>query len=245
MRMSPRLLTLLMTFCAAAPALGRERLVTVDKDLREVRVACDALRVDVPLEFFCVVRGTSDHETVLRTKARPAEIHAALLGLGIEPGTPLRDVPGTNRFLPPSGPPIRVEAEWQRDGRTVRERAGRLIRDVKTHRPMDNRPFVFVGSKFLDDGQYAADVTGQIVSLVNFEYTVLDVPQVASNANEMLEWEVDPDVAPPPGTAVTMILTVIGDGAGPAAATRPATASASEIPRKSWKLPSQRAAKLK
>ena len=130
------MLTFLLLAPVAAPVVAQDKLVTVDKDKREIRVACQALRVDIPLEFFCVVSGTSDHETVLRTKARPADIHAALLGLGVEPGTPLRNVPGTRRFLPPGGPPVRVEAEWQQDGRTVRRRAGRLMRDVKTHAPM-------------------------------------------------------------------------------------------------------------
>ena len=69
-------------------------------------------------------------------------------------------------------------------------------------------------------------MTGQIVSVVNFENTVLDVPAVVSNANETLEWEVDPDAAPAAGTPVTMILTVIGDDL----TSRPATAPAPEIP---------------
>ena len=34
------------------------------------RVLCEALRVDMPLEFFCVVRGTADHEAVLRTNPK-------------------------------------------------------------------------------------------------------------------------------------------------------------------------------
>ena len=214
--------------CPSRPAAAQgaaEPLLSVDRDRREVRVACQALRVDMRLEFFCVGVGGPDHETVLRTKVRPAEIHAALLGLGVEPGQPLRNVPGTRQFLPPSGPPIRVEVEWQQDGRLVRERAGRLIRDVRTGRPMPNQPFVFVGSKFTDDGQYAADLTGQVVSLVNFEFTTIDVPRLASNANETLEWETNPDVAPPAGTPVTMILTALAADAVPATepATRPAT----------------------
>jgi hypothetical protein len=32
------------------------------------------------------------------------------------------------------------------------------------------------------------------------------VPQLASNSNETLEWEYNPDVVPPPGTPVTMII---------------------------------------
>ena len=240
---APRLVALLILLSAARVGLAQdaaEKLVTIDKDKREVRVACEALRVDMPLEFFCVSVGGPDHESVLRTKARPAAVHAALLGLGIEPGRPLRNVEGTRTFLPPTGPPVRIEAEWRVDGRVVRERAGRLVRDVKTGGPMPNKPFVFVGSRFIDDGRYAADLTGQLVSLVNFESTVIDVPELASSANETLEWETNPDVAPPRGTPVTMILTVVGEGdATPPAtptATRPATKPVTRLDalRREW-----------
>ena len=38
----------------------------------------------------------------------------------------------------------------------------------------------------MDDGVYAADVTGYIVSIVNFDLSLIDVPALARNANETL-----------------------------------------------------------
>ena len=78
--------------------------------------------------------------------------------------------------------------------------------------------WVFDGSRLLPDGRYAADLTGYVVSIVNFDLTMIDVPELASNANETLEWEYDPDWVPTKGTAVTMII----EPAGAPAATRPA-----------------------
>ena len=212
--LAPLIVALLLL---ASPAAAQ---VEIDREAREVRVACEALRVDMPLEYVCVVAGTADHESLLRTRAVPSAIHAGLLALGLEPGRPLRFNEAAQRWIAPSGPPVRIEVEWEQDGRTRRERVGRLVRGVETGEPMPPRTFVFVGSRPFDDG-YAADATGQVVSLVNFEYPVLDVGELASSANETLEWETDPDAAPPAGTAVTMILSPIGDD--PAPATRPAT----------------------
>ena len=48
----------------------------------------------------------------------------------------------------------------------------------------------------MPDGKYAADLTGSVVSIVNFDLTMIDVPELASNANETLEWEFNPDVCP-------------------------------------------------
>ena len=208
----------------ASPALAQ---VEIDRDAREVRVACEALRVDMPLEYVCVVAGTADHESLLRTRAAPSAVHAGLLALGLEPGRPLRFNEAAQRWIAPSGPPVRIEVEWEQDGRTRRERVGRLVRGVETGEPMPPRSFVFVGSRPFQDG-YAADATGQVVSLVNFEYPVLDVGELASSANETLEWETDPDAAPPAGTAVTMILSPVGDDDGPV--TRPSTQPAAEPP---------------
>jgi hypothetical protein len=73
--------------------------------------------------------------------------------------------------------------------------------------PMD---WVFDGSRMLPDGRYAADLTGYVVSIVNFDLTMIDVPQLASNANETLEWEYNPDLVPPPGTPVTMTIEPAG-----------------------------------
>ncbi len=217
--LSCTLCVLLLTWTQAAQAQPR---VTVDAEAREVRVPAEALVVDMPLEFVCVVIGTADHESLLRTPVAPSQIHAALLGLGLEPGRPLRYSEAADRWLAPSGPPVRIDVEWQdAEGNTVRERVGRLLKNVETGQSMPPRRFVFVGSRLYGDGLYAADATGQVVSLVNFESPVVDVAELASNANELLEWVVDTDVAPPMGTLVTMILMPVGDD-GDAPATRPA-----------------------
>jgi hypothetical protein len=81
-----------------------------------------------------------------------------------------------------------------------------MMRNVKTKKEMPAMTWIFAGSHVMPDGVYAADKTGYIVSVVNFELTVIDIPELASNSNETLEWEVNPDVAPPKNTKVTMIL---------------------------------------
>src|SRR5436309_3522993 len=69
-----------------------------------------------------------------------------------------------------------------------------------------------------EDGKYAADTTVYIVSVVNFDLTVIDIPELASSANETLEWEYNPDVVPAKGATVWMII----EPAGKDATTKPA-----------------------
>ena len=152
-----------------------------------------------------------DHRLVvqrpLRTEARPYHIHTGLLMLGLKPGAGVRYDEQTKKWLPPTGDPVAISLELTRDGHTVREPATTWIRDLKSKKPMPpDWRWVFCGSKLMPDGNYAADVQLYVVTLVNFDLSMIDVPRLASSSNETLEWEYNPDTVPPKGTKVTLIL---------------------------------------
>lgn len=192
--------------------------VTIDRAARRVNVECEALMIDAPLEFFCVTKGGPEHEAVLRTAAKPSHIHAGLLMLGQEPGSPMTFSESKKSWSPPFGPPIRVSVEFKNAaGEVVKMPATRLMRHVRSHQPMEDMSWIFAGSHQRGDGAYLADLTGYVVSLVNFEHTLIDVPQLVSSSNETLEWEMNPDVGLTRGQTVTMILEPLSD-----ATTRPA-----------------------
>jgi hypothetical protein len=185
--------------------------VKVDVKAKQVRVECQAINANMPLEFFCVMAGTAEHESVLRTDAKPSHVHLGLLMLGLTPGEPVKFSEAANRWIAPQGPPIHITCEWQgKDGRTVQAPAYRMMRNVKTKRAMPALTWVFCGSRMMDDNKYAADTTGYVVSVVNFDLTLIDIPELASNDNETLEWEFNPDVCPEKGTKLTMILEPAG-----------------------------------
>jgi hypothetical protein len=195
------------------------RGVEIDVKNKQVRVQCESLNVHMPLEFFCVVRGGQEHESVLRTDARPSTIHFGLLSLGMKPGEPAHLDQTTKMYYPPTGQSVKISCQYLLSGNPVTVPAYRMMRSVKTKQEMPAMNWVFDGSRMLPDGRYAADLTGYVVSIVNFDLTMIDVGQLASNANETLEWEYNPDLVPPKGTAVTMIIEPAGSGP----ATQPAT----------------------
>ncbi|MGD0464226.1 MAG: YdjY domain-containing protein [Tepidisphaeraceae bacterium] len=201
----------------APESIGRLRHVLIDLKNKQIRVNCEALHAHMPLEFFCVERGGQEHETVLRTDARPSVIHFALLAMGLKPGEPAHLAQADRTWFPPTGPPLKISCEFSLNGKTVLVPANRMMRSVKTKQEMPPMSWVFDGSRILPDGRYAADLTGYVVSIVNFDMTMIDVPELASNANETLEWEYNPDLVPPPGAPVTMII----EPGGSDAATRP------------------------
>jgi hypothetical protein len=173
----------------------------------------------MPLEFFCVVRGGQEHESVLRTDARPSAIHFGLLALGLKPGEPAHRDDAAKLFYPPTGDPLQISCSYMLNGKTMFVPAWKMMRSVKTKAEMPPLQWVFDGSRILPDQRYAADLTGYVVSIVNFDLTMIDVPELASNANETLEWEFNPELVPAKGTAVTMVIEP-----GDRAATRPSEA---------------------
>jgi hypothetical protein len=207
-----------------AAKVGKLPFVSFDVKRRQVRVECEALGVEAPLEFFCVRSGGSEHESVLRTPAKPSDIHTALLALGLQPGKPVSYSESLKKWLPPSGPPLDIHLEWEKDGRPVSVPAYRTMRDLKGKKEMPALHWVFCGSKVMDDGEFAADMTGYVVSVVNFDLTLIDIPDLASNSNDTLEWERNPEVAPPKGAKVTMVI-------GPAGETRERGGGARQEPK--------------
>ena len=204
--------------------VGRLPFVTFDVKKKQVRVECEALAVDAPLEFFCVQVGGSEHESVLRTPAKPSNVHTALLAIGLKPGRPVQYSESLKKWLPPQGPPLHVTLEFTgKDGKAVTVPAYRCMRDLHTRKEMKAMNWIFAGSRVMPDGMFAADATGYVISVVNFDLTLIDIPDLASNSNDTLEWERNPDVAPPGNTKVTMILEPAGGGEGAPAKGKAAT----------------------
>jgi hypothetical protein len=212
---------------ADKPKVGKLPHLTFDIAAKQVRVEAEALEVEAPLEFFCVLTNTAEHESVLRSPAKPSDIHTALLAIGLKPGRPVSYSEALRKWSPPQGPPLQVMVEWEANGKRQSVPAYRLMRDVKTKKQMPALTWVFVGSRQMEDGTYAADTTGYLISVVNFDLTLIDIPQLASNANESLEWERNPDLAPKGGTKVTLVIEPAGNKAAVAA---PVPAAVAETP---------------
>jgi len=173
---------------------------------RQVRIDAEFVRVPNPLEFLiCAINGP-EHETVLRTPIKPSHLHFALLAIGLKEGHPISFNPKTRVVRKPDGPVLKLTVEFEKDGKLVSVPAHRLMRDVRHKKEMPEQRWVFVGSRVMEDGSYAADATGYLVSVVNFDLTVVDVPELASSDNQLLEWEFNPDTVPAAGTKATLIV---------------------------------------
>ena len=204
------------------PAVGKLPHIQIDAKTKQVRVDCEAVKADYPLEFLAVDTNTNEYEAVVRSEVKPSDLHLSLLMIGLQPGHPVQYSESTKTWTPPTGAPVDIWFDYQKDGKDINVPAYRWMRDVKTKKEAPPMTWVFTGSKVEEDHSYAADATGCLVGVINNELSVVDVPALKSRAIEAREYERNPDLIPPTGTAVTMILSPAADQG--AATTEPAEA---------------------
>jgi hypothetical protein len=209
MRLLPVLLLLLASVPASfAQPATRPSLPHVEVDVakKQVRVECEAVMAQAPLEFLVCLAGTKEHEAVFRTKARPSHVHLALLLIGLEPGSPMLFDARSETWSAPRGPRLSITAHYAHAGQPVAVPAHRFLFNPKTKQEMADPTWTFAGSRHTPERDYAADTTGELISVVNFPDTMIDVAASRSNRNESLEYVVNPNLPLKRGTRVWLVL---------------------------------------
>lgn len=186
----------------------------IDLAKREVIIDAEVCLRKGPLELLLCKWGTKEHESILRTKAQPSKLHAALLALGLMPGKPaewiMDDTDTAGRTIPPRGAAVTVAIRWRdKSGKTRHAMAGDLLKMAGKGKAVMPREWVFVGSDMLPGGGYWADGQGDIISVANFASSVLDVPFESSVSEQQLTFTANTAAIAPLGTAVEVVITPV------------------------------------
>ena len=160
--------------------------------------------------FACTPRGKV-HEAVVVLDCVPSGLHAGLLALGLEPGTPA--AAGADGSLrPPTGDRVEIRARTigERGEPTV-VRAEDWIWNRRDERPLQPCSWIFAGSHerapFGDPGRvvYAADAVKSLVTTYHDATSILEIPD-SSGMDDTLYYAND-RALPPTGTPVTLIFS--------------------------------------
>lgn len=161
-----------------------------------------------PIEFLACPEGTKEHESIVATRASARLVHAALLAIGLEPGSPVSFDPA---YVAATGPRVLVRVRWTKpDGSRDTADVRSWVRNVQTGEPLD-ADWVFAGSSFWTDPAegkeyYQAD-GGDLICVSNFPTATLDLPVESSQSNDALVFEAFEGRVPPRDTAVELILS--------------------------------------
>jgi hypothetical protein len=199
--------------------------VRVDAAARVVEfdgiVPIDAFDPDAPLVYLELVACTPDtreHESLVMTQADAAHVHAALLLIGLEPGTPGswawdgKDL----RAIAPTGPELEVRLVTKGvDGAEVSAPPQAWIVSARDRRRFDSAgtgAWLFSGSMVRTrQGRevYEAQGAGTLIGLTTFGSETIAWREVISPeaAVSEPEWIADKAVVPKMGTPVTVRIT--------------------------------------
>lgn len=137
------------------------------------------------------------HEALLTTEIKALQVQTMLYLLGAKNGARLA---GQST---PQGTVVDIFIEWtDKDGKLNRKPVENWIIDRRTDKPAKPIGWIFVGS-VVQEGQFMADLEGNIVINYSVGSTILDIPDKDSLGDDTLH-SVNTDVPVPEG--VTLIL---------------------------------------
>lgn len=158
------------------------------------------------VEVFACSPGGKTHESVVVLDCVPRGLHAALLAIGLQPGTPVEE--GTESdYRAPTGDGVEIWVRWNdADGKPCRARAESWIWDHAEQRAMPASAWIFAGSfeQKGPDGSdvYAADYIKSLVTTYHDATSILENP-LPGGIDDTLYYSNERAV-PPVGTPVTV-----------------------------------------
>lgn len=188
--------------------------VTFDRKTREIRFPAKVNMTEGLLEFLVVHEKGKLHESLFSTTTSPTDINLAFTLLDYKASKELYPLPNetggtSNKF--PEVPPatkaaarIRIEAEWQENGKTRRLTANEMIQHELKVTAMPPGPWVYGGSDF-SEGKFVAETSGDVIAIFLSMAALINYPG-EDNSDDTV-WIPFPKRVPEIDTAVTLIIT--------------------------------------
>ncbi|MDA0837685.1 MAG: YdjY domain-containing protein [Planctomycetota bacterium] len=158
------------------------------------------------IEYLACARGGKEHESLLVMDCKPHELFLALQTLGLRPGKGV-DFQGEQRT--PSGDKVYLYLEYKEDDKVVRHRVEDLVWDIQAKKTMERTPWIFVGSKFLNDPDtgkpiFMAQLEGNIIATYHDPYAIFDHP-LDTGADDTF-YHTNEKLVPQVGTPIKLII---------------------------------------
>jgi hypothetical protein len=199
---------------ALARTLEQEGIL-LDLDIGAAAIPAAVLVRDDLLEYLLVGPNGASHESLFLTETRPSLLNAALLALGVEPGTnarwePVAGTEGEHRALPPEGDGFLLYIAWREGEEVYFYRLDDLLSNLATGRSMRRHRWVFLGSRFksLKEGEpeeFVADLEGNLVNITFFFQGNTLLTAALPDCLEQTIWVANPWLLPPRESQVQLV----------------------------------------
>lgn len=180
----------------------------IDYRVPQVEVDCEVILREGDLELLAYGKAPvpKEHESILRTAVPAERIFEALGLIGLRPGQTLKYLVETKTIRPATGDPVDVRVRYESEGTPREDSACAWMLDAAKKKPMDPTYWLFTGSERMENGEFAANYEGTIVTVVDFPSSLLSLPGSHSDSDDQLWLRANTAAIPPVGTKVTMLL---------------------------------------
>jgi hypothetical protein len=153
-------------------------------------------------------KGKKAHETVVTFDVPPSQVHQALIGLGLKPGTPAK-----GEGAKAAGPEVKVSLEVPGPGGLAKKVAiEKVLVDRKTGKPLPPLKWFFTGSVMTQpdpnkpDKVFGADLSGTLIALFPVtDETVLQT-NLTMKDEPLIKLETAKDVLPAVGMPIKLVI---------------------------------------
>ncbi len=149
------------------------------------------------------------HETILATKAKPSDIYEALGLMGLTPGSPPWFDYEKGVAHAAKGDAVDVRVRYQLDNQHTEHNICEWVTNKARQAPMERRDWVFCGSRREENGRFAADFEGTVITVVDFPSSLLSLAESHSESNAKLWLVANAERIPEIDTSVTVILRAV------------------------------------
>jgi hypothetical protein len=180
----------------------------IDYRVPQVEIDAEVILREASLELFLYSKAPTpkEHESILKTQVPAHRIFEALGLIGFQPGKPMRYSQETDTVRPASGDPVAVFVRYAKDGREIEEPATNWMMDASTKKTMAPVNWLFTGSEKTQEGDFAADVEGTTICVVDFPRSLLSLPSSHTSSDAELWLKANTEKIPPLRTKVVVVL---------------------------------------
>lgn len=196
--------------------------ITFDKKTREIRFPAKVNMTEGLLEYLIVHQNGKVHESLLATEISPTHLNLAFTLLRYQASRELYALPNETGGISDKYPVVpeevksaarvKIDLEWQQDGKTRKAGANEWIQHAVKNTAMPSGPWVYGGSEFYD-GKFVPETTGDIAAIFVSQAALVNYPG-ADNRDDTV-WVAYPKRVPAEGTHVTVIISPFSQTAKP------------------------------
>jgi len=174
--------------------------ITIDQKSRSFSFDAVCNQTSRLVEYALVHENGKVHESLFRTKISPRWIHACFLLLKESPFVSLSREQGLAGH---NDRALRVLVEWDGNGSKFSEPLGRMTIKQTNEKTLDERAFLFTGSKVIE-GEYLAEMDGSIIAIYEDSRATINAID-EDNSNDDI-WLANGENMPPLGKTVRIRL---------------------------------------